>query len=209
MPRKKEVQPIKYDSKGRPLYPPKIWRKWQKDMKARTREYYSRNDFNNYRPDEVQFIPKDCLTSAEWLLMNGKAKYYMNRLNDIEFRGKAALNAVLGLANCWQAMSDAMREDAANVMVKALLRIIEDEESTPKDVSSAIGAMRGLMKDAAEFLKGKTGALPPAPTMNLTQVNFAAELEKHPELVKVLVGAAKRKGLLDGGEVDDSSITPA
>jgi len=193
------LPPLKYDSKGFPLYMPRVLKK-RKRLEKR-RKTLARDDAIE-RGDRGE-LP-DTMTGAEWLRARERRYMLLDELREhvnAPVGGTGSVQDTLHLLGkvrrFWSKFADELPEESCGDIIRALMRVITDDKATASDINSSVAQVRGLLREAEEHFKGKTGAVPAGGTVNLTQINLVAELQKNPELVKLLVHEAGKMGLLE------------
>lgn len=199
----KPLPPLKYDENGRPLYMPKILRKWKlKRIRAQTESLMQAGA--GRRRDENR-IADDVLSGSEWLRLQTRRKRKLidGQPSALERDVIDAVKAAMSVDDWKQAIANykrtVHREAAPN-------ESLDDQE---KRIRSSVMCFDRIIKSIELSLKMEGGkfqqAEPPQPAVNLTQINFAGELEKNPDLVKLLLHQAKKQGLLEKVENQDET----
>lgn len=192
-----DLPPIRKDASGLPVYMPEYRRKWRR-IERRQR---SLGRADAVVPGQRSETPPT-MTAHEWIRSRDRRYMLLDEIRDHvnapldSNKPRETVKLLAQVRKFWSKFADELSEEACGNIVAALQRIITDPKSTGADVNSAVAQMRGLLREAEEHLKGKVGA-PAVGTVNLTQVNLVAELQKNPELVKLLVHEAGKMGLLE------------
>lgn len=191
---KGELPPIKYDEKGRPMYPPQVLRKWNAN---KARQYHNARAqktqryggiWDENRPNAGE------MTGSEWLMLHGKT---MTQIERVQSRDRALQQSDRVLrdaivksiietmpADEWAAVIENMRE-----AMKAKPPDDETIEQLEQRMRICAMAFDRVLKAAEIAMKAEGGKFEqaPAPVHNTLNIN-------DPNAIEAFLNALKLKG---------------